>query len=117
MAQRPALVLGSDNLPQQLQAGDTLAGPNVKFTASTTLPLVTVSAGAVLILTVAPVVSGNSLAAGESITVQPTVDLPAGLNLAWWYASGINTVRVGLSVSANLALSSTTYTWLVTAHR
>ena len=93
------------------------AGIHGKFTGSSTLPAVTVSLGAVLVVPVAPVTAGDALAAGEDVSVQPTGDLPGGMNIAWWWVSAANTVRIGLSTTVAIAAGTSSIGWRVTAHR
>lgn len=119
MAVRKPLVIGADGLSQQLQASDTIAnGSHAKFTGTMTTAL-TISLGATqtVTLAVSPVVAGDSLAAGEDISVQPTAAIPGGVNLAWWYVSGANQVALGFTSSALLSLPNPSIPFRVTAHR
>lgn len=119
MATRLPLVIGADGLPQQLQSGDTIAtNAHAKFTATMTTPL-TISLGATqtVTLAVSPVAVGDSLAAGEDISVQPTAAIPSGINLAWWYVSGTNQVALGFTSSSIISLPSPSIAFRVTAHR
>ncbi len=117
MVARKPLVVGSDGLPQQLQSTDTLAGPHAKFTGTTNLAF-TINLGATQTVTlpVSPVVAGDSLAAQEDISIQPTGALPGGINLAYAYASATNTVTIGVTSSSLLTVSQSV-SWRVTAHR
>lgn len=65
---------------------------------------------------VTPAVTGDVLAAQESITLQPAADLPAGINVAWAYPSATNTVRIGFTSSALISVAQTV-AWTVVAHR
>jgi hypothetical protein len=67
-------------------------------------------------LTVIPVTTGDSLAAGEDISIQPTAGLPPGINLAYAYVSALNTVIIGFTASSLVSLSQSV-NWRVTAHR
>lgn len=118
MVLRKPVVIGGDGLPQQLQAADTIAGPHAKFTGTLTTAL-TISLGTTqtVTLAVSPVVAGDSLAAGEDISVQPTAAIPGGINLAWWYVSGPNQVALGFTSSALISLPSPSIPFRVTAHR
>lgn len=118
MVGRKPVVIGADGLPQQLQAGDTISGPHGKFTGTMTTAL-TISLGATqtVTLAVSPVLTGDSLAAGEDISVQPTAAIPGGINLAWWFVSGTNQVALGFTSSAVISLPSPSIAFRVTAHR
>lgn len=116
MALRKPVVIGPDGLPQQLQAGDTLP-THAKFTGTTTTAFaIALGATQTMTLTVTPVVAGDSLAAGEDISVQPTTALPQSINLAWWYVSGPNQVALGFTSGALINVSQS-ISWRVTAHR
>lgn len=118
MAARKPIVIGSDGLPQQLQSADNISGPHAKFTGTMTTGLViNLGATQTVTLTVFPVVTGDSLAAGEDISVQPTAAIPAGINLAWWYVSGTNQVAIGFTSSQIISLPSPSIAFRVTAHR
>ncbi len=115
MAARKPLVLGGDGLSQQLQPGDT-TGINAFFTGTAALPALTllITTGTSTV-TVTPAVAGDSLAVGEVITVVPTSALPAGLNISYAVATATNTVQIGFT--ATLAISLTSQSWRVCAHR
>ena len=49
--------------------------------------------------------------------IQALVDLPGGLNLAYWRPSGTNTVRVALTSGVALLLTSTTVPWRIVVDR
>jgi hypothetical protein len=94
-----------------------LAGRHVKFTGTTTTAFsISLGQTQVMTLTVTPVVVGDSLAAQESITLQPGADLPAGINIAWAYPSTANVVRIGFTSSALISVAQTV-AWTVVAHR
>ena len=117
MAPRKPLVLGGDGLAQQLQSADTIAGPHAKFTGTTTTPFsISLGGTQTMTLTVAPVVTGDVLAVGEDITVQPTAALPGGINIAFAFVSATNQVAIGFTSSALISLSQSV-AWRVTAHR
>jgi hypothetical protein len=107
--------VGGDGLPQQLQPADT-TGINAFFTGTAALPALTllITTGTST-LTVAPAVAGDSLAAGEVITVVPTTPLPAGMNISYALVTAANTVQIGFTATLAIALSSVT--WRVCAHR
>jgi len=116
MAIRKPLVVGADGLSQQLQAADSL-GIHAKFTGQTTTPFsISLGATQTMLLTVTPAVAGDSLAAGEDVTVQPTAALPNGVNIAFSYVSATNQVAIGFTSSALISLSQTV-NWRVTSHR
>lgn len=116
MAVRKPVVIGSDGLPQLLQPGDTLPS-HARFTGTTTTAFsISLGATQVMVLTVAPAVAGDSLAAQEPITIQPTADLPGSINIAWAYPSATNTVRIGFTSSALISVAQTV-NWVVTAQR
>lgn len=94
-----------------------LAGRHAKFTGTTTTAFsISLGGTQTMSLTVAPIVTGDSLAAGEDITVQPTAALPNGVNIAFSYVTATNTVAIGFTSSALIALSQSV-AWRVTAHR
>ena len=114
MAVRKALVASSGRTAE-LPPGDTL-GINAFFTGTAALPTLTalVTTGTSTV-TVTPAVAGDSLAAGEVITVMPTSALPAGLNVSYAVVTATNTVQIGFT--ATLAISLTSQAWRVCAHR
>ncbi|WP_158810264.1 hypothetical protein [Beijerinckia sp. L45] len=117
MTQRRPLVIGPDGLSQQLQAGDTTS-VHGKFTGTSTFGFsISLGQTQTSTLAVTPAVSGDSLAAGEDISLMPTAALPAGINIAFFFVSATNTVTIGFTSSALITLSSTTISWRVTAHR
>lgn len=94
-----------------------LAGRHAKFTGTTTTAFaIALGTTQTMTLAVTPVVAGDSLAAGEDISVQPTTSLPQSINLAWWYVSGPNQVALGFT-SGSLINVSQSISWRVTAHR
>ncbi len=101
-----------------VQAKQVRSLAHAKFTGTLTTPL-TISLGATqtVTLAVSSVVAGDSLAAGEDISVQPTAAIPGGINLAWWYVSGPNQVALGFTSSALISLPSPSILFRVTAHR
>lgn len=105
---RPLCRIGG--ILRELPAGDTLPS-NAIFTGTGTLPALTLLLTAsTTTFTVAPVVSGDVLAVGEPITVTPAADLPNGLNIAWARVVAANQVRVGLTTTLALTLSTMTFT-------
>lgn len=105
---RPLIRLGG--ILRELPAGDTLPC-NALFTGTATLPALTLLlTNSVATFTVAPLVAGDVLAVGEPITVTPAADLPGGLNLAWARVSAANQVRIGLTSTLAIALSTMTFT-------
>ena len=115
MAIRRPVVFGADGLQQQLQASDTL-NVNAFFTGTGNLPTITLLVlNGTSTITVVPKVSGDSLAAGEVITVTPASALPAGLNISYAIVTGTNTVQIGFS--AAIAIASSSMAWTVVAHR
>jgi len=116
MAVRKPVVIGSDGLPQQLQAGDTLPS-HAKFTGTTTTAFaISLGATQTMVLTVAPVITGDVLAAGEDISLQPNGALPQGINMAWYFVSGQNQVSIGFT-SSSLINVAQSISWRVTAQR
>lgn len=116
MAVRKPIVVGADGLPQQLQAGDTLPS-HAKFTGTTSTAFaISLGATQTMTMTVTPVVSGDVLAAGEDVSIQPNAALPQGINIAWHYVPAQNQVAIGFTSSA-LINTSQTISWRVTAHR
>lgn len=101
-----------------VQAKQIRGGTHARFTATLTTGL-TISLGATqtVTLAVSPVTAGDTLAAGEDISVQPTAAIPGGINLAWWYVSGTNQVALGFTSSAVVSLPSPSIVFRVTAHR
>lgn len=94
-----------------------LAGRHIKFTGSTSTPFsISLGQTQVMTLTVAPVVAGDALVAQEPITLQPAVDLPGGINIAWAYPSAANVVRIGFTSSALISVTQTV-AWTVVAYR
>lgn len=114
MAIRKALV-ASAGRAVELPPGDTL-GINAFFTGTAALPALTllVTTG-ISTVTVTPAVAGDSLAIGEVITVVPTSALPAGLNISYAVVTATNVVQIGFT--ATLAISLTSQSWRVCAHR
>lgn len=95
-----------------------LAGRHAKFTGTLTTALsISLGATQTVTLNVSPIVTGDSLVAGEDISVQPTAAIPGGINLAWWYVSGTNQVALGFTSSALISLPSPSIPFRVTAHR
>lgn len=94
-----------------------LLGRHAKFTGTTNLAF-TINLGATqtVAMAVTPVVTGDSLAAQEDISIQTTGPLPGGINIAYAYVSAANTVTIGFTSSALLSLNQTV-AWRVTAHR
>jgi hypothetical protein len=111
MAPRKPIVIGVDGLQQQLQAGDTIAGPHAFFTGSANLPAITLLVGnGISTVTVAPRVQGDVLVPGEPITVTPAIPLPAGLNIAYAIATGPLTVQIAFSAAVAITVSSVAWT-------
>lgn len=103
-------------MPQQLQAGDTLP-THAKFTGTTTTAFaISLGATQTMTLTVAPVITGDVLAAGEDISLQPNGPLPGGINMAWYYVPAQNQVAIGFTSSALINVSQS-ISWRVTAQR
>ena len=101
---------------KELPVGDTLTA-HAKFTGSTSTAFaINLGQTQSMTVTVSPAVAGNSLAAGEDITAQPTAALPNGVNIAWAYVSAANTVVNGFTSSA-LISASQPIAWRITAFR
>lgn len=88
---------------------------NAIFAGTATLPALTLAtATSTTTFTVTPVVSGDSLASGEPINVTPAGDLPNGLNIAWARVIATNQVRIGLTTTLALTLSTMTFNVVAT---
>jgi hypothetical protein len=115
MAKRPPLVR-VNGVTKELPAGDTL-GIHAKFTGtSTTAFAIGLGATQTMLLTVAPVITGDVLAAGEDISLQPNSALPQGINMAWYFVSAQNQVSIGFT-SSSLINVAQSISWRVTAQR
>ncbi|GBU19362.1 MULTISPECIES: hypothetical protein [Methylobacterium] len=116
MAIRKPLVVGSDGLPQQLQAADTL-NISARFTATATVPAIALLGTTSITFTVVPAITGDALAVGEPIDVYATgADLPAGLVIGQARVVAANSVK--LTLYAILALSlAQAVAFTVVAHR
>jgi hypothetical protein len=105
---RPLVLIAGDQ--RELPVGDTLPG-NAFFTGTATLPaLSALGLAGSATFTVAPRVTGDTLAVGECITVTPAVALASGLNIAWAIVSGQNQVQVGLTATLAVSLSTVAFT-------
>lgn len=80
---------------------------------------VSIVPGTVTLGTVSFTVTATGILSTDSITVQPTVALPAGLTLAHWRVLGNNSVSItlGTSIALGLTLGSNSYSFLITAIR
>lgn len=103
-------LVASAGQPAELPSGDTLPC-NAIFRGTATLPALTLLlTNSTTTFTVTPVAAGDVLAVGEPITVTPGADLPGGLNIAWARVTAPNQVRIGLTSTLALALSTMPFT-------
>lgn len=107
---------------QQSQARANIGagtGSHAFFTGtSTQFPSISLGNTQFITLTgLTPGVSGDTLSANERIMVLPNVDLPQGVNIAFARAPATNTVRIGVTSSSLLSLTTTTVVWTIIAYR
>lgn len=103
-------------ITKELPASDTLIGNALFTSAASNLPTLVALTATTITITVTPKASGDSLQAGEIITVTPSAALPSGLNVGWAIVTDVNTVQIGLSalLAVTVAVSRS---WQVAALR
>ncbi|MDE4912791.1 hypothetical protein PQI07_19090 [Methylobacterium sp. 092160098-2] len=88
------------------------------FTASATLPSLTVLSPISLTLTgLKPARLGDMLKAGETVLVEPATPLPAGVNLSAAVATADGAVSLQLTASLSVAAGAAPIVWNITALR
>ena len=119
MASRKPVVLGPDGLAQQLQSGDTTT-IHAKFTGTITPPaLALLGSSTVTVAGLTPLVQGDALAAGETITlhINQGSTLPTGMVVSFEpQVTAPNTVTVKIAALVALSAGSAVPVTVV-AHR
>jgi hypothetical protein len=97
------------------------AGPSSHplFTAtSTSLPAISLGGTSCIVLVMTPATSGDHLLTTDDPSQpQPSVDLPNGMNIAFYRVPANDNVRLCFSSGVTIGLTTTTINWRIKANR